>query len=48
MFAFFPHAVGVANVRDFAGRLAHEPKYVTAGSASVGFRELADFLLAVR
>jgi HAD superfamily hydrolase (TIGR01484 family) len=48
MFAFFPHAVGVANVRDFAGRLAHEPKYVTAAGASAGFRELADFILAVR
>ena len=48
MFAFVPHAVGVANVRGFAGRLAHEPKYVTAGSASAGFREVADCLLAVR
>jgi HAD superfamily hydrolase (TIGR01484 family) len=48
MFAFFPHSVGVANVRDFAGRLAHEPKYVTAASAGAGFCELADSLLAAR
>jgi HAD superfamily hydrolase (TIGR01484 family) len=48
MFAFFPHAVGVANVRDFAGRLAHEPKYVTAAAAGAGFREAADLILAVR
>jgi HAD superfamily hydrolase (TIGR01484 family) len=48
MFAFFPHAVGVANIREFAGRLAHEPGYVTTASASAGFREVADFLLAVR
>jgi hydroxymethylpyrimidine pyrophosphatase-like HAD family hydrolase len=48
LFAFFPHSVGVANVRDFAGRLAHEPKYVTTASAGAGFREVADFLLAAR
>jgi len=48
MFGYFPNAVGVANVRDFAGRLAHEPKYVTAAAAGEGFREAADFLLAAR
>ena len=48
MFAFFPHSIGVANVRDFAGRLAHEPKYVTAANAGAGFREVVDFLLAAR
>jgi HAD superfamily hydrolase (TIGR01484 family) len=48
MFGYFPHAVGVANVREFAGRLAHEPKYVTAAAAGAGFCELADFLLAAR
>ena len=46
MFAFFPHAVGVANVREFADRLAHEPKYVTRSASGAGFCELADFLLA--
>jgi hypothetical protein len=48
MFEFFPHSVGVANIREFAGRLAHEPSYVTTANAGAGFRELADFLLAVR
>jgi HAD superfamily hydrolase (TIGR01484 family) len=48
MFAHFPHAVGVANIADFAGRLAHEPRYVTRGRGGAGFRELADFLLATR
>jgi HAD superfamily hydrolase (TIGR01484 family) len=48
MFAFFPHSVGVANVRDFAGRLAHEPRYVTSAAGGAGFRELADFILAIR
>jgi HAD superfamily hydrolase (TIGR01484 family) len=48
MFAYFPHAVGVANVREFAGRLAHEPRYVTASGSGAGFCELADLLLAAR
>jgi HAD superfamily hydrolase (TIGR01484 family) len=48
MFSYFPHAVGVANIREFAGRLEHEPKYVTTAAAGAGFCELADFLLAAR
>ena len=48
MFAFFPHAVGVANVRAFEGRLAAEPTYVTRRPAGAGFAELADALLAER
>jgi len=48
MFAHFPHAVGVANVRSFAGRLAAEPAYVTQAAHGAGFRELADCLLAGR
>ena len=48
MFDFFPHAVGVANVREFAGRLDHEPKYVTTSRGGAGFRELADFVLAAK
>jgi hypothetical protein len=46
MFAFFPHAVGVANVRAFADRIATLPAYVTVSEAGAGFAELADFLLA--
>jgi len=48
MFAFFPYAVGVANIREFAGRLAHEPKYVTIAASGTGFCEVADILLAAR
>jgi HAD superfamily hydrolase (TIGR01484 family) len=48
MFAHFPHSIGVANVREFAGRIAHEPRYVTAAASGAGFCELADFLLAAR
>jgi HAD superfamily hydrolase (TIGR01484 family) len=46
MFAFFPNAVGVANVRDFADRIETLPAYVTRGAAGAGFAELAAFLLA--
>ncbi len=45
MFAFFPHAVGVANVREFDDRIATLPAYVTQSDAGAGFTELADFLL---
>jgi len=46
MFAYFPNAVGVANVRDFADRIATLPAYVTQAAAGAGFAELAEFLLA--
>jgi hydroxymethylpyrimidine pyrophosphatase-like HAD family hydrolase len=48
MFEFFPHSIGVANIREFAGRLTHEPKYVTTASGGAGFREVAECILAVR
>ena len=48
MFAWFPQAVGVANIRDFAGRLDHEPAYVTDAPAGAGFCEVAELLLAAR
>lgn len=48
MFAFFPHAVGVANVRDFADRLTATPAYVTEARAGAGFVEIAEALLAAR
>jgi HAD superfamily hydrolase (TIGR01484 family) len=48
MFAYFPHAVGVANVRDFAGRLAAEPAWVTQARGGAGFAELAAALLEAR
>ena len=46
MFAYFPNAIGVANVRRFLDRIATPPAYVTAGEAGRGFAEVADFLLA--
>jgi HAD superfamily hydrolase (TIGR01484 family) len=46
MFAFFPHAVGVANLRRFLSRLPVPPAYITAGEAGDGFAELVDFLLS--
>ena len=46
MFAYFPNAVGVANVRAFADRIATLPAYVTRAEAGAGFAEVAEFLLA--
>ncbi|MEO7728477.1 MAG: HAD-IIB family hydrolase [Burkholderiales bacterium] len=48
MFAHFPHAVGVANIKAFAGHIDAEPTYVTRAASGAGFCELADFLLAAR
>ena len=48
MFAFFPYAVGVANVRRFLDRIATPPAYVTEGEAGDGFAELARLLLDAR
>jgi HAD superfamily hydrolase (TIGR01484 family) len=45
MFAFFPNAVGVANIRPFLDRIATPPAFVTRLEAGEGFVELADFLL---
>jgi hypothetical protein len=48
MFAFFPNAVGVANVADFRDRLTALPAYVTRSRCGAGFVELADALIAAR
>ena len=48
MFAFFPNAVGVANVRAFLDRIATPPAYVTTAEAGAGFAELANLLLSGR
>ena len=45
MFEFFPLSVGVANVADFAGTIAHPPKYVTRVRSGAGFVELAELLI---
>jgi hypothetical protein len=48
MFAYFSHAVGVANIQAFGGQLPASPAYVTQAASGAGFCELADFLLAAR
>ncbi len=48
MFRFFPHACGVANLRDFAGRLEAEPSWIAAARGAAGFVEIAEHLLAAR
>ena len=48
MFAFFPHSVGVANVKNFLATISVKPAYVTEGSCGAGFAELAATLLASR
>ena len=48
MFAHFPNAVGVANVRDFVGKMDALPAYVTQGRSGDGFAELAALLIRLR
>ncbi len=48
MFAHFPHACAVANVRAFAAKLAHLPRYVSDREGGAGFSEVAGVLLALR
>lgn len=46
MFAYFPNAVGVANLARFLDRVPTPPTWMTTREAGGGFTELADFLLA--
>jgi HAD superfamily hydrolase (TIGR01484 family) len=48
MFEYFPHAIGVANLRDFGTRLKHEPAYISAARSGAGFHEIAAFILSAR
>ncbi len=48
MFRFFPHAVGVANLRAFAHRMKALPRYLTRGEGGHGFAEFLALLLARR
>ena len=48
MFAYFPLSVGVANVKDFEGRLDAPPRLVTRGRSGHGFVELVELLLSGR
>lgn len=48
MFRFFPHAVGVANVRQWTDRMEALPAYVTLAGGGQGFAELVQVLLRSR
>jgi HAD superfamily hydrolase (TIGR01484 family) len=48
MFAYFPNAVGVANVREMADLIADLPAWVTPSPGGAGFAELAQALLDSR
>ena len=48
MFAYLPHAVGVANIANFSLGADEAPAYVTKAEAGAGFAELVAHLLASR
>jgi len=48
MFDYFPNSVGVANIRNFKGRIERFPAYVTKKESGAGFSELAASLIAAK
>jgi HAD superfamily hydrolase (TIGR01484 family) len=48
MFAFFPNAVGVANIKNFENTLKHPPTWITTQAGGQGFAEMAGILLNFR
>jgi len=48
MFAFFPNAVGVANVLEMADLMTDFPKWITPSAGAAGFAELADALIPTK
>ena len=48
MFGFLANSVGVATVRDYAGRMPALPRWITQGAGGAGFVEVADRLLQGR
>jgi HAD superfamily hydrolase (TIGR01484 family) len=48
MFGFFPNSVGVATIRQYAGRMTTPPEWVTEGGGGNGFVEVAGALLRAR
>ena len=46
MFAYFPHAVGVANILDFGARVERLPAYISTSRCGTGFAEMVQYLLA--
>lgn len=47
LFARFDHSVGVANLRQFADRLQHPPRYLTEGESGFGFEEMAHRMVSL-
>ncbi len=48
MFGYFTNGCGVANVRDFIGRLDAEPRWIASARGGAGFVEIAERILAAR
>ena len=48
MFGYFPHACGVANVRDFADQMSALPAYVSSERGGAGFVQIAEHILSLR
>jgi HAD superfamily hydrolase (TIGR01484 family) len=48
MFEYFPHSVGVANIRRFEDQLLHLPRYITRRERGAGFAEVAHCILGAR
>ena len=45
MFAYFPNSVGVANVKQFEGKMDHLPTWITEKEGGYGFAEMVNILL---
>ena len=45
MFAYFPNSVGVANVKQFEGKMDHYPAWITEKEGGYGFAEMVKILL---
>lgn len=43
--SYFKHSIGVANVRDYANQMQHQPTYITNAAEGEGFCELAAYLV---
>lgn len=48
MFQHFAHSFGVANVRRFAERLTHLPRYITPSERGAGFVEMVQTLISAK
>lgn len=48
MFQYFPYAVGVKNVLNFAGQLQYPPAYIASLNGGEGFAEIVDHILRHR